>query len=216
MVFLRWDGRQGVAGYADRFTRSRGAVAPCVTEVTCRACLKKMKGFPLEDGVNLGHIARCGTVRRSRRPTRCPSAPISPGGAGMRGTRSRSVPGTQDRVVPFRCVRAAKAVSRTVSIDIEVDLIRQCREDWRRGETEIWRHLSLEAELRRSADGRLRLYGLPGHVDGVPIPAPHPTMVLTRFEEPGLCVSLSSAAIAEAEAVLSPATVISLSMARAS
>ncbi|MET1026531.1 MAG: hypothetical protein ABWY00_05130 [Dongiaceae bacterium] len=110
----------------------------------------------------------------------------------------------------------AKVASRKVSIDIEVDLTRQCREDWRRGETEIWRHLSLEVELRRGADGRLRLYGLPGHVEGVPVPAPHPTMVLTRFEEPGICVSVPSASIAEAEAVLAPATVVNLSLARAS
>ncbi len=139
----------------------------------------------------------------------------------MRSAQNRSVAsaqdrGTQDRVVPFRRIRSAKPISRTVTVDIEVDLIRQCREDWRRGETEIWRHVSLEAELRRGCDGRLRLYGLPGKAEGVPVPPAHPGEVVTSFEEPGLCISLVSAAIAEAEAALPPATVISLSLARAS
>jgi hypothetical protein len=134
----------------------------------------------------------------------------------MRSAQNRSVLGTQDRVVPFRRIRSAKPISRKVCVDIEVDLIRQCREDWRRGETEIWRHISLEAELGRGGDGRLRLYGLPGGADGVLVPPAHPTEALTSFEEPGLCIALSSAAIAEAEAALPPATIISFTLARAS
>lgn len=119
------------------------------------------------------------------------------------------------RVVPFRRSQAAQLASRTVHVDIEIDLIRQCREDWRRGETEIWRHLCVEADLRRDAAGRLRLYGLPGHDDGVGVPPADSQDMVTRFEEPGLYVALASAAIREAEAALSPATVIPLPLRRA-
>ena len=113
-----------------------------------------------------------------------------------------------DRIVPFRRTQAARSISQTVQVDIEIDLIRQCREDWRRGETEIWRHLSQEADLRRDAEGHLRLYGLPGHEsEGVLVPAPADEVV-TRFEEPGLCVVLASAAIRNAELSLQPATVL--------
>ena len=120
------------------------------------------------------------------------------------------------RVVPFRRARLAQQPSRTVHIDIEIDLIRQCREDWRRGETEIWRHLSMEADLRRDARGRLCLYGLPGHDDGVIVPLANETDPVTRFEEPGLCVAVPSAAIRDAEAALQPATVVFLPLRRAS
>jgi hypothetical protein len=120
------------------------------------------------------------------------------------------------RVVPFRRTQSAQTASRTVHIDIEIDLIRQCREDWRRGETEIWRHLSLEADLRRDAAGRLRLYGLPGHDEGVIVPLPDAQQAITRFEEPGLCVAMPSAAIRDAEAALQPATVVHLPLRRAS
>ncbi len=119
-----------------------------------------------------------------------------------------------DRVVPFRRVHATQPASRTVYVDIEIDLIRQCREDWRRGETEIWRHVSLEADLRRDADGSLRLFGLPGHDDGVAVPPADEYQALTRFEEPGLCVSLASAAIREAELALQPAAVLFFPFAR--
>lgn len=119
-----------------------------------------------------------------------------------------------DRVVPFRRTPKVRPTSQIVHVDIEIDLIRQCREDWRRGETEIWRHISLEADLRRDAGGRLRLYGLPGHEAGVLVPAADDHQMLTRFEEPGLCVALASAAIREAEAALQPAMVVSLALAR--
>lgn len=112
-----------------------------------------------------------------------------------------------DRIVPFRRTRAVRGISQTVQVDIEIDLIRQCREDWRRGETEIWRHLSQEAELRRDAAGHLRLYGLPDHAEGVLVPTPAEEAV-TRFEQPGLCVAMASAAIRQAEASLQPAIVL--------
>ncbi|MDY0883924.1 hypothetical protein ACFPL7_14345 [Dongia soli] len=134
----------------------------------------------------------------------------------MRRSLNRNVPGTQDRVVPFHGNRAAAPTSRTVSVDIEVDLIRQCREDWRRGETEIWRHVTVEAELRRAADGSLRLHGIPGRADGLTVPPAEPVEALTRFEEPGICVTLASAAIRDAELALPSAIVISLPFARAS
>jgi hypothetical protein len=120
-----------------------------------------------------------------------------------------------DRVVPFRHARAVQPASRLVHVDIEIDLIRQCREDWRRGETEIWRHVSLEADLRRDASGDLRLFGLPGHEDGVAVPPADLLADVTRFEEPGLCVSLSSAAIREAESALRPAAILPFPFARA-
>jgi hypothetical protein len=119
------------------------------------------------------------------------------------------------RVVPFRRTQSAQQISRTVHIDIEIDLIRQCREDWRRGETEIWRHLSLEADLRRDATGCLRLYGLPDHDEGVIVPPADDSLPITRFEEPGLCVALPSAAIRDAEAALQPATVVAIPLRRA-
>jgi hypothetical protein len=134
----------------------------------------------------------------------------------MRRSLNRSVPGTQDRIVPFHRERAAAPTSRTVSVDIEVDLIRQCREDWRRGETEIWRHITVEAELRRAADGSLRLHGIPGREDGLTVPSADPVNAVTRFEEPGICVALASIAVREAELALPSATVISLPFARAS
>jgi hypothetical protein len=115
-----------------------------------------------------------------------------------------------NRVIPFRPAPKLRPASRTVHIDIEIDLIRQCREDWRRGETEIWRHLSLEVDLRRDAAGQLCLHGLPGHEDGVVVPSADALAPVTRFEEPGLCVALPSAAIRDAEATLAPATVIAL------
>jgi hypothetical protein len=118
------------------------------------------------------------------------------------------------RVVPFRRSSKLPPISQTVHVEIEIDLIRQCREDWRRGETEIWRHVALEADLRRDASGRLRLYGLPGHEFGVLVPAADECQELTRFEEPGLCVALASAAIREADAALQPAKVVSLALAR--
>lgn len=135
----------------------------------------------------------------------------------MRRSLNRSVPGTQDRVVPFHRNRAAAPTSRTVSVDIEVDLIRQCREDWRRGETEIWRHITVEAELRRAADGSLRLHCIPGHEqDGLAVPSADPVEAVTRFEQSGICVALASAAIRNAELALPSAVVISLPFARAS
>jgi hypothetical protein len=133
----------------------------------------------------------------------------------MRRSLNRSVPGTQDRVVPFHRSVAAAPATRTISVDIEVDLIRQCREDWRRGETEIWRRITVEAELRRGADGGLRLHGIPGREDGLTVPAADPSAAMTRFEEPGICVALSSVAILEAERALPSAVIIPLHRARA-
>jgi hypothetical protein len=73
----------------------------------------------------------------------------------------------------------------------------------------------LEADLRRDASGDLRLFGLPGHEDGVAVPPADLLADVTRFEEPGLCVSLSSAAIREAESALRPAAILPFPLARA-
>jgi len=125
-----------------------------------------------------------------------------------------------DRVVPFRPAPKSPLASRTVHVDIEIDLIRQCREDWRRGETEIWRHFSLEVDLRRDAEGYLRLHGLPGHEEGIPVTdlngqLPGDPSAAIRLEQPGLCVTLPVSAVREAAAMLQPATVVALPLRRA-
>ena len=125
-----------------------------------------------------------------------------------------------NRVIPFRPAPKSQPTSRTVHVDIEIDLIRQCREDWRRGETEIWRHFSLEVDLRRDALGHLRLHGLPGQEEGILVAdvdgrlsGDQPGAV--RLEQPGLCVTLSAAALREAAAMLQPAMIVALPLRRA-
>ena len=125
-----------------------------------------------------------------------------------------------NRVIPFRPAPKSQPASRTVHVDIEIDLIRQCREDWRRGETEIWRHFSLEVDLRRDAEGHLRLYGLPGQEEGILVAdfdgqLSGNRLEAIRLEQPGLCVILPAAAVREAAAMLQPAMVVALPLRRA-
>lgn len=122
------------------------------------------------------------------------------------------------RVVPFRPAPKSQSASQTVHVDIEIDLIRQCREDWRRGETEIWRHFSLEVDVRRDAAGALRLHGLPSLDEGLVVAgfdqAASASETL-RLEQPGLCVTVPLAALHAAAAELRPATVVPFTFRRA-
>jgi hypothetical protein len=125
-----------------------------------------------------------------------------------------------NRVIPFRPAPKPLTASRTVHVDIEIDLIRQCREDWRRGETEIWRHFSLEVDICRDAEGQLRLHGLPGQEAGLVVvgfdaAATPGAGGSLRLEEPGLCVTVPLAALHEAATLLQPATVVPFALRRA-
>ena len=125
-----------------------------------------------------------------------------------------------NRVISFRPAPKSQPTSRTVHVDIEIDLIRQCREDWRRGETEIWRHFSLEVDVCRDAEGHLRLHGLPGQEAGLVVagfdaqatPAAGESL---RLEQPGLSVTVPLAALHEAAGLLQPATVVPFALRRA-